>query len=352
MLTALKVGVDVKDRDGFTILQNDGNLARAPSAQEAIARARARLDEQPVVAGQSARTTERFSVSERHERGVDAANTTGAPDAARERIVELIALRPTHPRVAHAYLTVDRTETLLVEQRHLLLERLATIGRAMQGVAHELNTPLTTMQTLSKDVRGVLGDSALPDATRRDVLESLDLIVEETRRCRTLTQSLLATANDGSRSRGRQPALEVIRRALRVVGSDRGAVRLLEDSLAAIGDVDADRVLQIVLNLVQNALAATEPQKDDGGGPRVVVDAVVVEEDGARRVQLRVTDRGPGLPDVVRARLFEPFVTTKTEGTGLGLYTSQQLARELGGTLTVDHVPEGGTRMSLSLPLH
>jgi signal transduction histidine kinase len=335
MLTALKVGVDVQDRDGFTILQNDGNLARAPAARDAIARAQSRLDEQPIVVGQSARTTERFSVPARPEVG-----------GARERVVELIALRPTHPRVAHAYLTVDRTETLLVEQRHVLLERLATIGRAMQGVAHELNTPLTTMQTLAKDLRTVVAEQSLPDSVRKDMLESLDLVIEETRRCRALTQSLLATANDGSRSRGRQPALEVARRALRVVGSDRHAVRIDDDSLGRVGDVDADRVLQIVLNLVQNALAATSGIGDDDG-PRVVVDAVVAD-DGPLR--LRVTDRGPGLPATVRARLFEPFVTTKAEGTGLGLYTSQQLAQELGGGITVEDVDGGGTRMVLSLP--
>ncbi len=340
MLTALKVGVDVQDRDGSTILQNDGNLARSAAAREAIARARARLDDQPVVAGQSARMTERFSVP-----AVDDGDGTAT---GRERVVELIALRPTHPRVAHAFLTVDRTETLLVEQRHLLLERLATIGRALQGVAHELNTPLTTMQTLAKDLRSVFMDTELPEALRNDVRESLDLIVEETRRCRALTQSLLATANDGSRSRGRQPALEVARRALRVVGSERAAVAVDEDSLGRVGDVDADRVLQIVLNLVQNAIAATAASgQDDDHRARVIVDAVV-GDDGP--IQLRVTDRGPGLPEVVRARLFEPFVTTKAEGTGLGLYTSQQLARELGGGLVVEDVDGGGTRMVLSLP--
>ena len=67
--------------------------------------------------------------------------------------------------------------------------------------------------------------------------------------------------------------------------------------------------------------------------------------------QVRVRDRGTGLPEPVRGRLFEPFVTTKTEGTGLGLYTSQQLARELGGTLDlVDGAPlDGGGRGTLAM---
>lgn len=333
MLTALQVGVEVKDRDGFTILKSEGHLEASPAARDAIARAQARLDELPLTAtGQSERTTERFSMA--------------APDGGPERIVELIALRPRHPRVAHALLSVDRTESLLVEQRHVMLERLATIGRALQGVAHELNTPLTTMQTLAKDLRVVLAGVTLGADQRKDVDESLELIIEETRRCKVLTQSLLATANDGSRSRGRLPAVDVVRRALRVVGSDRSAVFVDDASLGDVGEVDADRVLQIVLNLVQNALVATAGCRDDGGGPRVIVDAVVDE----RRAQLRVGDRGPGLPESVRARLFEPFVTTKAEGTGLGLYTSHQLARELGGSLGVEDVVGGGTRMVLTLP--
>jgi signal transduction histidine kinase len=336
-LTALRVGVDVKDRDGFTILQNEGNLAREPAAQEALARAKQALDEQPRMPGPSARVTERFSVQRPRESG----GTTPA-----ERTIELIALRPTHPRVAHAVLTVDRTETLLVEQRHMLLERLATIGRAMQGVAHELNTPLTTMQTLAKDLRLALAEVSLSASVRRDVDESIDLLIEEARRCRALTQSLLATANDGSRSRGRQPAIDVVRRALRVLGSDRADVEVHETSIVSVGEVDADRVLQIVLNLVQNAMAATQEKKGDGQGPRVTIDAVV---DAGGTSNLRVSDRGSGLPPEVRARLFEPFVTTKAEGTGLGLYTSQQLARELGGSLSVVDVEGGGTRVVLTL---
>lgn len=338
VLTALRVGVDVQDKDGHTVLKNDANLARTAPAQPAIARAQRQFEQQlDAQAGKPVDVTpvtERFSVTS--ERG--------------ERVIELVALRPSHPQVAQAFLTVDRTDSMLVEQRHVMLERLATIGRAMQGVAHELNTPLTTMQTLAKDLRVVLHEAELPPAVRADVEESLNLIIEETRRCRSLTQSLLSTANESNRRRGqRQPLLDVAQRAIKLVGSGRYAVEIDEASLERSGEVDADRVLQILMNLVQNALAASEDVDD--GAPRVSISALVVDN----TVQVRVRDRGTGLPEPVRGRLFEPFVTTKTEGTGLGLYTSQQLARELGGGLDlVDGDPVDGrgrgTLAVLTLP--
>jgi signal transduction histidine kinase len=336
MLTALKVGVEVRDEHGRTILENAGNVASTPAAASAIERARQLLDTDATIpaAAEPRRVTERLSLG----KGVD---------GHAERVVELIALRPSHPRVRHAFLTVDRTDSLLVEQRHVMLERFATIGRAMQGVAHELNTPLTTMLTLARDVQAALQTASLPAALRADVEESLALIVEETRRCRSLTQSLLSTANESGRRRGLPASLdEVARRATRMVGGPADAV-VLDHSLVGIKDVDADRVVQILMNLIQNALAATA-DVDDPEDPRVWVRADVE----AGRVHLTVRDRGPGLPPEIRGRLFEPFVTTKPEGTGLGLYTCQQLARELGGALTLQDNPDGpGTIARLTLPL-
>lgn len=331
MLTALKVGVDVEDHEGNVIVDASAGLD-GPQTASAKSRALTRLEGEE-------RVTERFTVT------LDG----------RDRVVELIALRPRHPRVSRAVLMVDRTEGLLVEQRHIMLERLATLGRAMQGVAHELNTPLTTMQTLAKDLQAALSTTDLPQAVRADVDESLTLLIEEARRCRSLTQSLLQTANDGRRARGMKlPPVEVARKAIRLVGAEKEAVFVDDAAFARAvvegdsGFVDADRVLQILMNLIQNALAATEDCRDDGKGARVVVEASGDDD----FLFIAVQDRGPGLPEPVRARLFEPFVTTKAEGTGLGLYTSQQLARDLGGSLVVDDLKDGrrGTRAVLSLP--
>lgn len=329
-LAALKVGLDLVGADGKSQLANETArvLQRHPQAQEA-ARVLETNDDGPV--------SRRFAVPVREGGGTS------------ERIIDLVALPRSRAIGARALLYVDRTDELLVEQRHVMLERLATLGRALQAVAHELNTPLTTMQTLGKDLRAALKDAALDERLRRDVDESLQLLVEESQRCRTLTQALLSSANDGRRpGTNAQRAVDVVRRAVRLVGAAEADDVALDPTLDAIVPVDADRVLQIVMNLVQNALRATADLKADGRGPRVVVKA--------RRAQgallLQIVDRGPGLPAEVRARLFEPFVTTRPmgEGTGLGLYTSQLIARELGGSLGMEDAPGGGTVATLSVP--
>lgn len=126
-LAALKVGLELKDQEGQVQLCNE--TARALRDLPAAREGQAKLD----VGGRA--VVHRFAVKE---------------DGG-ERIIDLLAVAPESVSL-RAFLYVDRTDELLVEQRHVMLERLATLGRALQGVAHELNTPLTTMQTLAKDL--------------------------------------------------------------------------------------------------------------------------------------------------------------------------------------------------------
>lgn len=331
-LDALKVGLELFDEKGDVVMRN--LYAETVRALPVVGDEKHGRGDGRVSAGEGVL---RFAVKERDEK----------------RIVDRLALAPDGALGLGAYLYVDRTEELLVEQRHVMLERLATLGRALQGVAHELNTPLTTMQTLAKDLEAALRELPLDDAQRRDLEESVQLIVEESRRCKGLTQGLLSTAQ--ARSWPREGAglrlAAVARRAVQLVGSsvDKGEVALDEASLDVPSPHDPDRVLQVLMNLVQNALRATEDTPRDGGA-RVRVAAV--PEPG--RLVIVVDDNGPGLPEEVRARLFEPFVTTRPagEGTGLGLYVSQTIARELGGALELLDRPGGGTRARLVLPIH
>jgi signal transduction histidine kinase len=263
-----------------------------------------------------------------------------------ERLVDVMTIAPHDVGEASAVLYVDRTEARLVEDRHVMLERLATLGRALQGVAHELNTPLTTMQTLARDLLAAVREIDLPDAVRRDLVESIELVLEESRRCGALTTSLLSTARKRGDARPGERALTVVRRAVQLVGGNAARDRIVidENSLALPLPKDSDRVLQVLMNLTQNALKAIEGHE----GARVFLSA----EEHGDRVDLMVRDEGPGLPDEVRARLFEPFVTTRApgEGTGLGLYTSLLIARELSGTLTIGDAKPHGTLAVLSLP--
>ena len=204
-----------------------------------------------------------------------------------------------------------------------------------------------TMQTLARDLLAALEDVPLTQAQRADIQESTEILVDEARRCRALTQGLLATAHHESPRLNGHSAAEIVTRAARLVGDSGRRVDVDADSLAPILVREADRVLQVLMNLIQNALQASPDAE------RAVV-TVRGEALPSGDFALRVQDRGEGIPPHIRERLFEPFVTTRAsgEGTGLGLYTSLRIANDLGGSLALDPGPEGGTIATLILPAH
>lgn len=260
-----------------------------------------------------------------------------------ERIFEMLRF-PLPAGDRRMVLYVDRTAEVLGERRLMLTERLASLGRTVQGVAHELNTPLATIQTLARDVRDALAAAPLDPALRADLDESAAIIAAEVQRCRRITHALLGRAErlgpaegDG----GGAPLRAAVERAAAVVFSherDRIAIDLgaAGDSMSAL-----DPVVQIFVNLLQNARDADPTGTIEVTGRR----------DGGE-VVLAVRDHGPGLAPEARRHLFEPFFTTKPpgRGTGLGLYTSYALARRLGGALSLEDHPGGGAVATLRLP--
>jgi signal transduction histidine kinase len=274
-----------------------------------------------------------------------------------ERVYEMLsfALTPQDdepPRVMNLY--VDRTEVTLSERRLLLAERLASLGRIAQGVAHELNTPLATIRTLATDMNAALDELRCRDepqlraAIVADVGESATLIRDETRRLGRITQALLAGGElVSARISSGVPLAAVVERARAlVVAGSRAEVPVIVDASVdgAHLSTDPDRLMQVLVNLVQNAVDAVRA----GGGTEVRVRAEPAE-DGIRVV---VEDDGPGISEHMAGRIFEPFATTKPpgEGTGLGLYTSYMLTQTMGGELQIENREEGGARAIIALP--
>ena len=279
-----------------------------------------------------------------------------------ERLYELHSF-PLSPaakgqqRVMNLYL--DRTAATLAERQLVLAERLASLGRVTQGVAHELNTPLATIQTLSADMLDALRELARAERPQhevllRDIHESAVLIREETARLGRITQSLLA-GGDLVRARVRGPVslAALVERAVALVFVGARATHRVRITASVQGItmlVDPDRLVQVLVNLLSNAHDAVRevprPKDDD---PQVEVSA----GRGANgSVEVYVDDTGPGLDKEVVGRLFEPFATTKPpgQGTGLGLYTSYMLVRAMRGALHLRNRTDGGTRATILLP--
>ncbi len=271
-----------------------------------------------------------------------------------ERVYEMLTfpLATTRAGARLMNLYVDRTSATLADQRLLLAERLVSLGRVAQGVAHELNTPLATIRTLASDMRATLRSSEQEQTDesqwRRvaaDIDESAALVHDETLRLGRITQSLLA-GGDLVRNTvsGEVPVGAVVERARALVfaGVRKGPKVSVGGGVDALRvTADPDRMVQVIVNLLQNAYDAVR-DKEQG---TVTIRAESKGDDAF----IYVEDNGPGLSEDVQKRLFEPFATTKAQGTGLGLYTSYMLVRAMDGDLWLDPRPQGGTVATLRL---
>ncbi|MCI0343561.1 MAG: ATP-binding protein [Planctomycetales bacterium] len=222
-------------------------------------------------------------------------------------------------------------------ERAVAAEKLAALGQLAAAVAHEIRNPLAAIRMTTEMLRR---DSS-PEGR-----ESLDLLVREASRLELFLDDLLSFARPDPGRRENVDLAGIVSDVLDLEGPrlDHLGVSVRREGPAAGAagprvSGDPRRLTQVVLNLVLNAAEAAGP------GGRV---AVRLSEAPAGAA-LEVRDSGPGVPEPVRDRLFSPFVTTKPNGTGLGLALSRRIAREHGGDLA--YVREGGeTVFRLTLP--
>ncbi len=257
------------------------------------------------------------------------------------RVFEMVVL-PIQGTQRHLAVYLDRTHEDIYQKKLMRTEALASLGRTVQGVAHELNTPLATIQTLGRDLLDAINQPNLGEIVRLDLSESAEVILSEVERCSRITHALLGrpqTINEAKPEEGTlQSALE---RAVAVVVPRNQELIHFESSPLGHLLVPFDAVVQICVNLLQNARDAA---------PNKTIKISVSDDDNELHVTIR--DRGPGLGADALRHLYEPFFTTKPpgKGTGLGLYTSYALAQSLGQNLDIFNHPEGGVVAILSIP--
>jgi two-component system, NtrC family, C4-dicarboxylate transport sensor histidine kinase DctB len=231
-----------------------------------------------------------------------------------------------------------RAERAMFAQRQQLNERLmqfnklATLGQIAAGVGHEINQPLSAVTAYAANAQGFLKRGDLAQAQ-----ENLDLILKLAGRIGAITGELRGFARKSTGAVG----------AVRLADVTDGALLLLRDRIQSsdatihVGSMDhsvlgeAVRLEQVLVNLIQNSL--------DAGQAGIVIE--LSAEADSRFVSLTVSDNGPGLSDVARQSLFQPFSTTKREGLGLGLVISRDIMIDLGGELVAlppDRGPEPG----------
>jgi PAS domain S-box-containing protein len=231
----------------------------------------------------------------------------------------------------------------LARQRESLhqREKLAALGSLLAGVAHELNNPLSVVVA-----RAVLleerGDPATQSAAKK--------IRVAAERCARIVRTFLAMARQQRPERGAVAMNDVVTEALDLAAypirtSSIEVVLDLAPGIPAI-EADADQLHQVLLNLVINAQQSLQ---DKPGERRIRI--ATSFDSVAQTVRVTVADNGPGIAPEVRARVFEPYFTTKPQGTGVGLAVSLGIVEAHGGTMSVDRAPEGGAAFTFVLPV-
>jgi signal transduction histidine kinase/preprotein translocase subunit Sec61beta len=217
-------------------------------------------------------------------------------------------------------------------------EHLGAIGKLAAGVAHEINNPLGVIQCYTDLVRDAVTD--------QEVVSDIDIIAKHTKAAQKVVQDLLALSRPKKNISGTSDLNQVVIRALDVfkaqaVSRNIHIVTRLSDNLPRV-TCDSAILEQILTNLWLNAVDALQES-----GDTIFIETLAGKN---HEVLLRVADNGPGIPDIIRHRIFDPFYTTKEvgKGTGLGLSIVYGFVTELNGRITVDTGDQ--TRFDIFLP--
>jgi signal transduction histidine kinase len=266
-----------------------------------------------------------------------------------------------HRRVQGIVAEIERVVDQLQQREREVLraEQLAAVGQVAAGVAHELRNPLTSVKMLVQT--GLEGTTPTGLAA-----EDLSVMENEIRRMEQCIQVFLDFARPPSPARRETDLTSVLHRALALV--EGRARRQKVDIDLKIPDgplmvrIDPEQIHQVLVNLLLNGLDALS----QGGKIEVAIqlDSKTKPDSGVevngsvngsapapfQRVSVQIRDNGPGIEPRVRRRLFEPFVSSKETGLGLGLSICKRLIEDHGGVVHGDNRPEGGAEFAFTLP--
>jgi two-component system sensor histidine kinase HydH len=237
--------------------------------------------------------------------------------------------------------TNRRLEHIQAEARRS--ERLAALGQLSAGLAHEIRNPLGVIKGSAEMLNQKL------EASNPLASELAGYISTEVNRLSALVTRFLDFARPQHLDLTSQPVNKIVDRALKAVATQWSGPQILveRDYAAALPDVPLDENFaeQVFINLAQNAYDAMV----DGGTLRVTITAA--RRDRSDGVEVRFTDSGPGVPAEMREQIFNPFVTTKQKGVGLGLSIVSKIVDDHGGILRLEAGSGPGACFAVFFPL-
>jgi two-component system sensor kinase FixL len=240
----------------------------------------------------------------------------------------------------------QQTERRLHELQDGLLHvsRVRSMGQMAAALAHELNQPLTATANY---VRAAVRLLALPEPDLERIREAMNHTVEQTLRSGEIIRRLRSFVTRGEVARQPESIAQLIEEAsaLALIGAKERGVKVLisMDPNLPAASVDRVQIQQVLLNLIRNALEAMVSCE-----VRELAITASVRED---HVLVSVTDSGSGISPEIEARLFQPFVTTKAEGMGIGLSVCRTIVEAHGGVLWRERNSGGGSAFHFTVPI-
>ncbi len=261
------------------------------------------------------------------------------------------------------------------QDRLIQSEKLASLGQLTAGIAHEIKNPLNFVNNFSSlsrelidELAGVIKAAPLEEAQREEAEEligtiggNLDKVVQHGKRADSIVKNMLLHAREGSGERSSVNVNAMVDEALNLAYHGARAekpgfnVTIMKslDPNAGAADLFPQEITRVLLNLISNAFYATMKRKQGGSDNAYDPTIIASTRDLGKSVEIAIRDNGTGIPAEVKAKMFNPFFTTKPagEGTGLGLSISHDIVvKQHGGMLEVSTEAGAFTQFTIVLP--
>ncbi len=261
------------------------------------------------------------------------------------------------------------------QDRLIQSEKLASLGQLTAGIAHEIKNPLNFVNNFSglsrellDEISELLTKSNLAEAERQDIEEligmvnsNLDKVVTHGKRADSIVKNMLLHSREGSGTQASVNVNALVEEALNLAwhgarAEKPGFQATIEKSLdpkAGAADLYPQEMSRVLLNLISNGFYATTKRRLNGAEEAYEPTVTASTRDHGDRIEIAIRDNGTGIPEEVKAKIFNPFFTTKPagEGTGLGLSLSHDIVvKQHGGTLEVATEPGVYTQFTIVLP--
>jgi len=233
----------------------------------------------------------------------------------------------------------DITEERRLKRQAIESEKLISLGQAAAGIAHEINNPLNALLNIAHILsrEKCLGE----DEDKKWLIPDLN---NEIYRLRQLTADFMQFARPRPLAKDRTDLNQILREVIRLFKLDRetasGITYVQKLQKAAWGPADPNQLKQVIINIVRNAVQALE------GKGRVTISSFQT----AQQVGFTIKDNGPGIPENVLKRIFEPFYSTKSRGSGLGMAICKQIVDQHRGTIRIESKVGSGTSVKITIP--